>query len=258
MKNVFPRDGFVNWVYEGGLVTYPDREELFTGATIVYVDGTRYVAATYTGDELITPSVSYDDFFDSQYRDELVAIRKAEIKAKQTELLDALEGTPSNPGMWQRKFIEEITIKDSFERYDELMRRKAYVINKGNEEELQFSSMTPDELMTYKFEVDYADAPLIKIRRITVGAFFLRFTPEESAKFNQAVEADYNMKAALDSLNVRTHVHLDNPTIQQTIGFMAQAKLLVDQPLSEEFETRVEELLRDGNADEQYRVLSYI
>lgn len=253
------KDVFVSWEHTGGRVEYPDAVEHFSNVESIYDEGNvvNYIVAEYTGNEAITNALSFNDYFDLAHRDELTESLRTQIKSEQARMLDELEGTPEKPGLWQRKYIEEITIKDSFDRYDDLMKKKAYVINHGNAEEAKLESLTPDELLSYHFTCNLDDAPELSIRRITVGAFMLRFTATENTAFKQAVEVNQDMKLMLDSLTSRTHVHLNNSDIVNALALLNQAGLLEDSPQNASYETRVDELLRDGSPDEQYRVLSY-
>lgn len=252
-------DVFVSWEHTGGRVEYPDAVGHFSNVESVYdyYNAINYIVAEYTGNEVITNALNFNDYFNMVHRDELIESLRARIKGEQARMLDELEGTPEKPGLWQRKSIEEITFKDSFDRYDDLMKKKAYVIKHGNEEEVKLESMTPNELLNYQFVCNLDDAPPISIRRITVGAFMSRFTVAENTALKQAVEVNKDMKLMFDSLTSRTHVHLKNSDVVNALSLLNQAGLLEDSPVDPEYDTRVEELLRDGSSDEQYRVLSY-
>lgn len=258
MNIIHNPDSFVSWEHDGGPISFPDERSLFRNVEVFMINDTGYAVANYLGIEALSSPITYDEYFDSVHRERLVKEKTAEIKQGQKEILDSLEGTPENPGLWQRKYIEEITIKASFDRYDDLMKKKAYVINHGNAEEDKLEAMTAEELLSYRFVCNLDDAPPISIRRITVGAFMLRFTATENLAFKQAVEVNEDMKLMLDSLTSRTHVYLDNASITGAIALLDQAGLLESEPQDSQYGSRVEELLRDGSADEQYRVLSYI
>lgn len=258
MSHIHDESKFVSWVHQGGRVEFPDSNVLFKNLLVLNVGDVSYIVAEYHGNEVIGSALQYNDYFDVVHRADITAGKIAHIKQAQAATLDALEGTPEKPGLWQRKYIEEITLKDSFDRYDDLMRKKAHVINKGNKEELLLDALSPDDLINYQFTVDLDEAPEIRIRRLTVGAFLHRFTDEENNNFDIARQADPRLQAMLNSMSNRSHIHLDNQIIIDSLGLIERAGLLADEPLDSAFESRVEEVLRDGDADEQYRVISYI
>lgn len=258
MNLIHEAENFVAWEHTNGQVAYPDNAELFINLQFLSVGDKLYAVSNYTGNEVLTTELEFDEYFEHFHKSRLIEEKVSEIKAIQSSMLNELEGTPENPGLWQRKAVEEITIKDSFDRYDTLMKHKAHVINFGNAEEERLSTLEPSELIDYVFTCDLADAPDIAIRRLTVGAFKSRFTFNENNNFDQAMEVRPDMKLLMNSLTSRTHVHLDNKTVKDAIAMLSHADLLESEPVDNAFSSREEELLRNGTTDEQYRVLSYI
>lgn len=251
------RNNFFAFAHANGEVNYPDSIELFTNVDVyAHSDFNTYIVGNYTGSNLVPQDISFDDYFDAVHRPELEANIRIKIKAKQIETLDALEG---NNGSLQRKAIEEITTLSSYDRYDALMAEKQYVRTYGNEQEELLPAMTPEELMEYEFVIDLTQAGPLKSRRLTIGAFEGRFSAEEQTRLHEARVASAELNRYYNAMISRTHVWLDYPAVVEAMNALHATGLLDKEPADTDvYANRMEEIMRDGDSTEIYRVISYV
>ena len=253
-RNILDRVKFACWVHVPGDISYPGLETDFERTTIFNgADGNDYIAAEYNGAGLMPTDKTFDEYFDLSYRSQLVTEITTEIKEKQRTALIELEGTN---GELQRKAIEYINTDSSFAKYDDLMKKKGYVRSFGNSEEIVILSLSAEDLNSYSFVIDLSLAPDIKGRRITVGAFQLRFTPEENQRIEAAMKESAELNLNYQSLLSRTHVYLDSPEIVGAITIMAATELLEPAPIDPSYSSRSEEIMRDGTEEEIFRVIA--
>lgn len=250
------RTNFTAFAIGEGNISYPDSVDLFGDTDVVSMpDGNTYLVGSYHGTNLVPQDIGYDEWFDRTQRQMYVADHKETIKQVQAQMLTDLEG---QNGELQRKAIEEITTKSSFERYDLLMARKQYVRDYGNEQEEALETMSPEDLMEYRFVVDLEQAGALKSRRITVGAFEGRFTADEHKRIHAARGESEELDRYYNAMVGRTHVWLDYPPVVAGMDALESLGLLDNKPVDPQFSTRREEIARDGDSTEIYRVISYV
>lgn len=251
------RDNFVCFAIEDGDINYPDDVELFSSTVIVHDPETdsEYLACEYDGEKSLPKDLSYDKYFDLAFREDFIEAAMRTIKEAQAKELGELEGAN---GVNQRKAIEKITTDGTYAPYDELIKRKAFVRNHGNDMEQELETMPAEELVGFTIEFKYEHAPDLVLRRITVGAFELRFSVTEQQRITEAKKASPELERNYNSMISRTHIHLDAPELKPVLDAMAQGGLLDAEPADGNFDSRVDEILRNGALDEQHRVLSYV
>lgn len=153
---------------------------------------------------------------------------------------------------WRLQKAREMAHYGDWSLLDTIVAQKKHARDMGNQAFLDLDEMKEDE---FHFSINLNEAVVPPVRRITVGAFIARFTDEEYGRLLNSKKP--GLKKYLANINGRTHINLDSDELIAGVDNLNTVfKLLAAEPSDkEEFESRSEELLRDGSDDEAYRVM---
>lgn len=71
--------------------------------------------------------------------------------------------------------------------------------------------------------------PLPPIRKITVGAFKLRITPDKYAVLLEIADSDYNLKARLSIIDGLEYVDLDDALLRDSVSSLVSQGVLTQE-----------------------------
>lgn len=153
---------------------------------------------------------------------------------------------------WRLQKAREMAHYGDWSLLDLIVAQKKHAREMGNK---AFEDMDKSEEEEFHFSINLTLAEIPSVRNITVGAFIARFTDEEYGRLLSSKKA--GVKKYLANMQGRTYVSLDSlKVIEEVLALEGKFNLLSDAPIdSESYESRTDELLRDGDDDEAYRIM---
>lgn len=239
----------VKFAYEtqtgSGLTKYPDNITLF-GASITIDDVTH---VEYFGVLPLTESsVIIEDYLNP---------REGSLEERMAEdILIELSKIEGVQGELAIEAKENFRLFGDADAYKLIIAKKREVRRQFTEAVIAVNTSSVELQRGYRFTADVSSVTVPAIRRITVGSFWERISLTEFNKLTTST--DKTVLKGLAEINGRTHIDLDSDRLKYMLskfGTIAFDILDTEPSDSDNYASRFDELLKDGNSEEAYNPL---
>ena len=176
-----------------------------------------------------------------------VASVTASIKTMAGDIINGIDNH------WRMARAKDKAARGDYTELDLFTAQKEAIRAASNVAEGYIKTLSQDELEAYSFKVDLEAVEALPINRITVGSLVARFSDDEYANINAAASTAPSVAKALFVLQNRTYVDLGAQSTRIDVEAFMSAGLLGTIQNQDDFDTRVDEILRPGEQTEAYR-----